>query len=69
MRTLYGMVLGALLLGVGLYIHDSMQTTTGGQVAQVNQLVNWEVAKADVKADWNALVDRAQKGWVRISSE
>ena len=65
MRTLFGMILGALLLGVGIYIHDSMQTPANGEVAATNRtIVNWDVAKAD----WDALVDRAHKDWVRISS-
>ena len=66
MRTLFGMILGALLLGVGVYIHDSMQASANGEVAQTNRpLVNWDVAKAE----WDALLDRAQKDWVRISSK
>ena len=66
MKTLFGMILGALLLGVGVYIHDSMQTSASGEVAQTNRtIVNWDVAKAD----WNALQDRAHKDWVRISSK
>lgn len=66
MKILFGMILGALLLGVGVYVHDSMQTSTGSDVAATNRtIVNWDVAKAD----WDALRDRAHKDWVRISSK
>jgi len=67
MQTFFGMILGALLLICGVYIYDSMQTSSvaNGQVAAANQtIVNWDVAKAD----WDALVDRAHRDWVRISS-
>ena len=67
MRTFLGMILGALLLVVGVYAYDSMQTSTvaNGEVAATNRtIVNWNVAKAD----WDALRDRAHKDWVRISS-
>ena len=68
MQTFLGMILGALLLVGGVYVYDSMQTSAvaNGQVAQTNRtIVNWDVAAAD----WNALVDRAHRDWVRISSK
>src|ERR1700750_2752855 len=68
MQTFFGMILGALLLGCGVYVYDSMQTSSvaNGEVATANRtIVNWDVAKAD----WNALQDRAHKDWVRISSK
>ena len=68
MQTLFGMILGALLLFCGVYVYDSMQTSSvaNGQVAATNRtIVNWDVAKAD----WDALMDRAHKDWVRISSK
>jgi hypothetical protein len=68
MQTFFGMILGALLLFAGVYIYDSMQTSSvaSGEVAQSNRtIVNWDVAKAD----WDALKDRAHKDWVRISSK
>jgi hypothetical protein len=68
MQTLFGMILGALLLGCGVYVYDSMQTSSvaNGEVATSNRtIVNWDVAKAD----WDALRDRAHKDWVRISSK
>jgi hypothetical protein len=68
MQTFLGMILGALLLGFGVYLHDSMQTSTvanGGQVAQNGRtIVNWDVAAAD----WDSLKARAHDDWVRISS-
>jgi len=62
------MILGALLLVCGVYVYDSMQTSSvaNGQVAQANRtIVNWDVAKAD----WDKLQTRAQEGWVKISSK
>ena len=68
MRTFFGMILGALLLAGGVYVYDSMQTSSvaNGEVAGVNRtIVNWDVAKAD----WEALRDRAHRDWVRISQK
>jgi hypothetical protein len=62
------MILGALMLVGGVYVYDSMQTSSvaNGQVAQANRtIVNWDVAAAD----WKALTVRAQEGWVKISSK
>jgi hypothetical protein len=67
MQTLFGMILGALLLVCGVYVYDSMQTSSvaNGQVAAAGRtIVNWDVAKAD----WDAVMDRAHKDCVRISS-
>jgi hypothetical protein len=68
MHTFFGMILGALLLAVGVYIYDSMQTSSvaNGQVAQASRtIVNWDVAASD----WQALKVRARDDWVRISSK
>jgi hypothetical protein len=68
MQTFFGMILGALLLFCGVYIYDSMQTSSvaNGQVAQANRtIVNWDVAAAD----WKALKTRAHDDWVKISSK
>jgi hypothetical protein len=65
MRTFFGMILGAVLLGV--YAHDTLQTSSvaNGEVAQTNRtIVNWDV----VAADWHVLKTRAHEDWVRISS-
>jgi hypothetical protein len=62
------MILGALLLVAGVYMYDSMQTSTvaNGQVAQANRtIVNWDVAASD----WNALKHRAHDDWVKLSSK
>ena len=67
MQTVLGMILGALLLAVGVYIHDSMQTSSvaNGQGADNSRtIVNWDVAQAD----WDALKTRAHDDWIRISS-
>jgi hypothetical protein len=68
MQTFIGMILGVLLLVGGVYIYDSMQTSTvaNGQVAQNSRtIVNWDVAAND----WNALKTRAHDDWMRISSK
>lgn len=68
MRTFVGMILGALLLVCGVYVYDSMNTSSvaNGQVAQANRtIVNWDVAASD----WKALKTRAHEGWTRIASK
>ena len=68
MRTFLGMILGALLLVCGVYVYDSMQTSTvaNGQVAQDSRtIVNWDVAARD----WNALKARAHEEWTRVASK
>ena len=67
MRVFLGMILGAMLLVVGVYIHDSQSTSTAasGQNASGDRtIVNWDVAAAD----WHALKTRAQDDWIRLSS-
>jgi hypothetical protein len=68
MRTFFGMVLGALLLVAGVYLYDSMRTSSvaSGQVAQNSRtIVNWDVAADDLKA----LKERVHEDWVKISSK
>jgi len=68
MRTFVGMILGALLLGLGVYVHDSMATSevANGPTAQARRtIVNWDVAAAS----WDSLKTRAHDDWVRISSK
>lgn len=68
MQTVLGMILGAVLLALGVYIYDSMQTSSvaNGQVAESNRtIVNWDV----VASDWHALKARAHDDWVRVSSK
>jgi hypothetical protein len=68
MQTFLGMILGALLLIAGVYLYDSMQTSTvaNGQTSQANRtIVNWDVAAID----WHALKARAHDDWTRISSK
>jgi len=67
MRTFFGMILGAVLLTLGTYVYDSLQTSgvANGEVAQTNRtIVNWDV----VAADWHVLKTRAHEDWIRISS-
>jgi hypothetical protein len=68
MQTFIGMILGALLLIAGVYVYDSMSTSSvaNGQVAQVNRtIVNWDVASND----WDAVKMRAHEDWIRLSSK
>jgi uncharacterized membrane protein len=68
MRVFLGMILGALLLVAGVYIRDSMSTSTvaSGAVAQSNRtIVNWDV----VAEDWSALRSHAHQDWVKLSSK
>ena len=68
MRTFFGMILGALLLVAGVYVYDSMQTSSvaNGQVAQASRtIVNWDVAATD----WEALKLRTKQDWTKISSK
>ena len=68
MRVFLGMILGALLLIAGVYLIDSMSTSSvaNGQVAQAGRtIVNWDVAATD----WNMLKRRAQDDWVKLSSK
>jgi hypothetical protein len=67
MRVFLGMILGALFLVAGVYIYDSMSTSSvaNGQVAQANRtIVNWDVAAVD----WTALKSRAHDDWIKLSS-
>ena len=68
MQTFIGMILGALLLVCGVYVYDSMQTSSvaNGQAATANRtIVNWDVAAAD----WKTLKTRAHEEWVKIASK
>ena len=68
MRVFLGMILGALLLGFGVYVYDSMSTSTvaSGQTAQTNRtIVNWD----RVASDWDVLKRRAHDDWVKMSSK
>jgi hypothetical protein len=68
MQVFLGMILGAVLLTVGVYVYDSMSTSTvaNGPVTQTGRtIVNWDVASND----WNAVKTRAHDDWVRLSSK
>jgi hypothetical protein len=68
MRMFLGMILGALLLVAGVYIADSMSTSTvaSGETTQPGRtIVNWDVAAVD----WNALKLRAHNDWIKLSSK
>ncbi|MBU6462375.1 MAG: hypothetical protein KGK01_13075 [Bradyrhizobium sp.] len=67
MQTFLGMILGALLLVAGVYIHDTMSTSTvaNDQAQTGRTIVNWDVASND----WNAVKARAHEDWSRLSSK
>ncbi len=68
MRVFLGMILGALLLGLVVYVRDSMSTSTvaGGQVTQSNRtIVNWDV----VATNWHALKTEVHDDWIKLSSK
>ena len=68
MQTLFGMILGALLLAAGVYIHDSMTTSsvaTGETAASNRTIVNWDVASAD----WQRVKEQTHKDWVRLTEK
>ena len=67
MRTLFGMILGALLLVGGVYVYDSMQTSSvaNGQVAQANRtIVNWDVAASQ----WAHMEHNARVAWDKLTA-
>lgn len=66
MQTFLGVILGAVLVVGGVYIYDSMSTSSvaNGDVAQDHRtIVNWDVASND----WNAVKARAHEDWIRLS--
>jgi hypothetical protein len=68
MQTFVGMMLGMLLLIAGVYVYDSMATSTvsNNQVATANRtIVNWDVAETN----WKALKVRAHDDWIKLSSK
>ena len=67
MRVFLGMILGALLLTAGVYLYDSMATSSvaNGQAQASHTIVNWDVAATD----WEALKLRTKQDWIRISSK
>jgi hypothetical protein len=68
MRTFLGMILGALILGLGVYIYDSMQTSSvaNGETAQERRtIVNWDVAARD----WESLKARTRQDWIKLSQK
>jgi hypothetical protein len=68
MRTLFGMILGALILGFGVYVYDSMSTSSvsNGQTAQERRtIVNWDVAQAE----WQALKTRTRDDWAKLTAQ
>ena len=68
MRIFLGMILGASLLVVGVYVYDSQSTSTvasGQNASESRTIVNWDVAAAH----WHALKTRAHDDWIKLSSK
>ncbi|KIZ48007.1 MULTISPECIES: hypothetical protein [Rhodopseudomonas] len=68
MRLFVGMILGALLLTLGVYIRDSLSTSTvaNGEVALADRtIVNWDVASTQ----WDGLKARVQRDWTKLSEK
>ena len=68
MQTFFGMILGALLLVCGVYVYDSMNTSSvaTGQVAASNRtIVNWDVAQTN----WEALKTRTKEDWAKLTAQ
>ena len=64
MRLLLGMILGAFFTVAGVFIYDSMSTSTVASGApQGRTIVNWDVAAED----WGVLKDRTREGWKKIT--
>ena len=65
MRLIIGMIVGALLLTTGAYLHDSMNSSTvasGPTATEHRPMVNWDV----VESNWNNLMVRVQEGWAQL---
>jgi hypothetical protein len=65
MRVFLGMILGAVLLTLGVYLTDSMSTSGAANAQGAKTIVNWDVAASD----WQALKLRTRQDWIRISSK
>lgn len=66
MRTFLGIILGCLLTIAGLYIHDTMVTSTvasGASTAQGVQIVNWDAASHE----WGRVKAEVHTAWVRLT--
>lgn len=64
MRTLLGMILGALLTVVFVYAYDSASTSST-TTAGARTIVNWDVAAAD----WQVLKTRTRESWNKLTQE
>lgn len=67
MRIFIGMILGCLLMGIGLYLHDSAvasPSADGTQAGTSNQIVNWDVAARK----WGDLKETAHIAWLKLQT-
>lgn len=61
MRFFLGMIVGALLLLVGAYIHDDHSSDPA---LRQGNMVNWTV----VNEKWTAVKSRVQREWAQLST-
>lgn len=61
MRFFLGMLFGALLLFVGVYLHDDHSSDPA---LHQGNMVNWTV----VSEKWAAVKSRAQREWAQLST-
>jgi hypothetical protein len=65
MRFIIGIIFGALLTVGGVYIYDSLAFPNGGNSQATRTIVNWDVASTE----WQALTQRVQQDWVKLSAK
>ena len=67
MRIFLGMVLGCLLTIAGVYVHDSMATSTvaSGPSANTSRaIVNWDVAARE----WGQVKETVHMTWLKLKA-
>jgi hypothetical protein len=65
MRTFIGMILGCLLTIGIVYLHDVRASSTvasNPNGAETRQIVNWDVAQANV----NRMTDNVRQAWAKL---
>jgi hypothetical protein len=65
MRFIVGIIFGALLTVGGVYVYDSLAFSSGGNGQASRTIVNWDVASTE----WQALTQRVQHDWVKLSAK
>lgn len=64
MRTLFGIILGAVLTIGGAYLYDSHTALNADRTASVHKpMVNWDI----VNSNWQHLTEKARSEWNRVT--